>query len=511
MSSERFHKAARDGALEILKEATRKDCNTRDEGGMTPTLWAAFEGHVEALRLLVARGGDPDKTDYFGNTALHLAAARGHEFCVKFLVKFGCNIWSLDIDRHSARELAAINGREEILQFLDLAQAEQEAINRKKSKLLREKAEKDAEKRLKEYVKRQKIADIKAEKEQKKLLKDRAKMDIMDTINQESVLPHRPSILTFKGRMKPSQTFSDIVGTLSTASNTARRRGNGAVCRKALAKKAVATDDFKVIEIEGDGKKSVRSLTGLRRDSEVMYVGTYETQAQQQIGKRGKISDVWGTLSKAQSTPDLLGDRDYDDDDIHDTNGFGKNNLVEEAVLFQEPASIFNRPGFGSVAFRRSITATLENLPVRQIDDDHKYNDALENAMNNRKNSNNINNNCNNINGRNNEEISIGSAGSLARRQNMWDDDRLSGEDDTDETEEEWSPLQRFLVANNLTSIQPVLEAEQIDLEALMLLTDNDIAALKLPLGPRRKLTNAIATRKAAFVTSQRIIKDSKL
>ena len=91
--------------------------------------------------------GDPDKADYFGNTALHLAAARGHEFCVRFLVKFGCNIWSLDIDRHSARELAAINGREKILQFLDLAQADQELNNRKKSKILKEKAEKDAEKR----------------------------------------------------------------------------------------------------------------------------------------------------------------------------------------------------------------------------------------------------------------------------------------------------------------------------------------------------------------------------
>jgi ankyrin repeat protein len=91
--------------------------------------------------------GDPDKTDYFGNTCLHLAAARGHEFCVKFLVKFGCNIWSLDIDRHSARELAAINSCERILQFLDLAQADQELNNRKKSRLLREKAEKDAEKR----------------------------------------------------------------------------------------------------------------------------------------------------------------------------------------------------------------------------------------------------------------------------------------------------------------------------------------------------------------------------
>ena len=78
---------------------------------------------------------------------MHLAAARGHELCVRFLVKFGCNIWSLDIDRHSARELAAINGRERILQFLDLAQADQELNSRKKSRLMKEKAEKDAEKR----------------------------------------------------------------------------------------------------------------------------------------------------------------------------------------------------------------------------------------------------------------------------------------------------------------------------------------------------------------------------
>ena len=51
-----FNRAARDGVLDILKEATKKDCNARDDGGMTPTLWAAFEGHIDALRLLVARG-----------------------------------------------------------------------------------------------------------------------------------------------------------------------------------------------------------------------------------------------------------------------------------------------------------------------------------------------------------------------------------------------------------------------------------------------------------------------
>ncbi|XP_076235094.1 SAM_USH1G_HARP domain-containing protein Sans [Calliopsis andreniformis] len=486
-----FYRAARDGALDILKETTKKDCNARDDGGMTPTLWAAFEGHIDALRLLVAKGGDPDKTDYFGNTALHLAAARGHEYCVKFLVKFGCNIWSLDIDRHSARDLAAINGKEVILQFLDLAQADQEINNRKKCRSLREKAEKEAEKRLKEYMKKQKMAEIKAEKEQKKLSRDRSQLDLT-TVNETGMLPHKPSILTFKGRVKPSPTFSDIVGT------TAKKHGS-AVGRKALAKKSV--DDFKVVEIEMNGKKSIRSLTGFRRDSEVMYVGTYETQIQQ-IGRRGKISDVWGTLSKAQSTPDLLGDRSFDEipeQRDEDTNGMRDNNFL------QEPASIFNRPGFGSVAFRKAIT-TFENLPISQVEAHQQNGNSCMNGSLNGS----LNGHRSSSNGHN-EEISLGSAGSLARRQSMWDDDLLSEEEEEEESGEEWTPLQRFLVANNLSSIHPILESEQIDLEALMLLTEADIAALKLPLGPKRKLVNAIANRRKALDAPENIIKDSRL
>jgi Usher syndrome type-1G protein len=44
--TDRYHRAARDGYLEALKETTKKDCNSRDEDGMTPTLWAAFEGNL---------------------------------------------------------------------------------------------------------------------------------------------------------------------------------------------------------------------------------------------------------------------------------------------------------------------------------------------------------------------------------------------------------------------------------------------------------------------------------
>ena len=36
--ADRFHRAAQDGYLEVLREATKKDTNLKDEDGMTPTL-----------------------------------------------------------------------------------------------------------------------------------------------------------------------------------------------------------------------------------------------------------------------------------------------------------------------------------------------------------------------------------------------------------------------------------------------------------------------------------------
>ncbi len=55
-STTKFHEAARDGYLDFLREATKKDCNAPDDTGMTPTLWAAYQGNVDALRLLISRG-----------------------------------------------------------------------------------------------------------------------------------------------------------------------------------------------------------------------------------------------------------------------------------------------------------------------------------------------------------------------------------------------------------------------------------------------------------------------
>jgi ankyrin repeat protein len=53
--AERYINAAKDGLLDVLKQATKKDLNTPDEDGLTPTMWAAHNGHLDALRLIVGR------------------------------------------------------------------------------------------------------------------------------------------------------------------------------------------------------------------------------------------------------------------------------------------------------------------------------------------------------------------------------------------------------------------------------------------------------------------------
>lgn len=74
--------------------------------------------------------GDPDKSDKYGNTGLHLAAAKGHIQCVDFLTKFGVNPFALDIDRHTAKDLAAINNRDDILRYLDASTANLELTDK---------------------------------------------------------------------------------------------------------------------------------------------------------------------------------------------------------------------------------------------------------------------------------------------------------------------------------------------------------------------------------------------
>jgi Usher syndrome type-1G protein len=62
-----------------------------------------------------------------------------------------------------------------------------------------------------------------------------------------------------------------------------------------------------------------------------------------------------------------------------------------------------------------------------------------------------------------------------------------------------YASLERFLQAWGLGQYVQKFKEEQIDLDALMLLTESDMKSLGLPLGPYRKLVTAVQERKQAI------------
>lgn len=72
--------------------------------------------------------------------------------------------------------------------------------------------------------------------------------------------------------------------------------------------------------------------------------------------------------------------------------------------------------------------------------------------------------------------------------------------DEEGEVEESgYASLERFLIAWGLAQYVHKFKDEQIDLDALMLLTESDMKSLGLPLGPYRKLVTAVQERKQAL------------
>ncbi|XP_076817132.1 ankyrin repeat and SAM domain-containing protein 4B-like [Clavelina lepadiformis] len=163
--NDHVHRAAKDGRLDILKQAFKTQLNEKDDSGMTPTLWAAYHGNLEALTLCIKRGGDPNKCDHTGNSSLHLAAQNGHLQAVAFLVKFGANVWQLDNDYNTAMASAGIRNQTETVKYLD------EVMNKEKSSRSKTRIEAIEKKEKEKANKRNKKFETLQAKQLKKMLK----------------------------------------------------------------------------------------------------------------------------------------------------------------------------------------------------------------------------------------------------------------------------------------------------------------------------------------------------
>ncbi|XP_050419684.1 pre-mRNA splicing regulator USH1G isoform X2 [Adelges cooleyi] len=454
--STRFHKAAQDGFVNILKEATKRDCNAKDEDGMTPTLWAAFKGHLEALRILVGRGGDPEKCNYhLGQNALHLAASRGHMGCVTFLVGFDVNLWALDLDLLTAMQLAAIHGKSQVLQYLDKAAAAQTLQNPKRVEAKKDKAQKDAERNQKKYDDRMKKEREKEKKQIKKVEKEYLGGNKVDSDTAIPTVRVIPASLRKSSSDLSCKSFTEIVGSGTIKKPLVSTGG----VKKILDRKIKAMDGngnrttnkstFRLLK-DVEDSTSVRTMTS-NGDSQIIYVNSYEND---NGGKRGRISDVF-ELHRTISQPDFLMN-------LHNND---LNNMHRH-----DQGSMFDRPGFGSVAFRKNITT----IPVPDVS-----RATIED-----------------------EQCSIGSAGSLVKRNQpsstmSWDEFQNSDEENIalNGRSAKWSVVHNFLVSAGVGEYVQKFIEQQVDLDALFMLDDQDLISLGLPLGPRKKLLKAIAER----------------
>lgn len=226
---DRFHRAARDGStqkgLELLKEATSRDLNRPDKEGMTPTLIAAEQGHLEAFKTCVSRGGKAHMADALGQTALHFATSKGHLSIVKFIQKYYKDdfvkiIFLLDNQEMTAKMISTGKNDPRITNLLDKAEAELHQTNPSAVS----KAQKKAQKNLVENRKRYEDA---VKKQKKKQQEDEMKKPVTDK-RQTLVITGGRRTVALKDEddfaSNNKQRKGSVFATIGKALGTVRRK-----------------------------------------------------------------------------------------------------------------------------------------------------------------------------------------------------------------------------------------------------------------------------------------------
>lgn len=213
------------------------------------------------------------------------------------------------------------------------------------------------------------------------------------------------------------------------------------------------------------GKKDKGTMQGMRGDGNVIFI-KQDTGA----SEKPEFLDVFNEQDENVSDNDAMEELENDDD--NEELGHGKQ-------------SIFNRPGFGGLIFMNKMGMESEDAP-RGNNESLGY--LVQNELFEE------------------QEDAAGFDGS-EDADLPWHQEDLGLDDDEDE---ETSPLDVFLSAISLTEFALAFSKEHLDLEALMLCTDEDLKGIRIQLGPRKKILEAIAHRKDAL-ESPGIIKDSCL
>lgn len=123
-------KAAASGNLKRLERLLADDFDPgvlRD--GLSPLHWAAWNGQVEAARLLIAHGVEVDVKSSGGLTPLMHAVQRSHDGTVAFLIEAGANESAENVHGQTPLHIAAAESGPEVVRLLVEAGADVHAVD----------------------------------------------------------------------------------------------------------------------------------------------------------------------------------------------------------------------------------------------------------------------------------------------------------------------------------------------------------------------------------------------
>lgn len=206
--------------------------------------------------------------------------------------------------------------------------------------------------------------------------------------------------------------------------------------------------------------------------------GSIKGTLQRKFGKKDTMSKK--TENETAARPELEDVFNEQDEIEEDEGGIDRFEDEEEEEdnddADQAEESLFTRPGLGKMVFRKNFSMEMGVEP-----DEFPVGDTEDLGFLVRK-----------------EVFEAEDAGldeQLEEESQLpWNQDEIGLDED-----EETSPLHSFLSSVNLLDFAPVFIREKLDLEAIMLCSDEDLKGIRIQLGPRKKILEAAARRKAAL------------
>jgi hypothetical protein len=95
------------------------DIDKADNDGRTPCYIAAYNGHVDVIRLLHEYGADIEKADNDGRTPCFAAAFNGHVDVIRLLHEYGADIEKANNDGETPLQIARERNKAEVVAFLE--------------------------------------------------------------------------------------------------------------------------------------------------------------------------------------------------------------------------------------------------------------------------------------------------------------------------------------------------------------------------------------------------------